>query len=53
MSKPRNSRPTELSGRDARQGDIVLDTRPRRWIFIAGLVGIVVLIVLLRLLIWR
>ena len=32
-----------LAAERARQGRIVLDTPARRWIFIAGLVGIVVL----------
>lgn len=38
-----------LSGEAARQGRIVLDTRTRRWIFIGGLVGFVVLVALLTL----
>jgi len=32
----------------ARQGRIVLNTRPRRLVFIAGLVGLVILALLLR-----
>jgi hypothetical protein len=36
-------RPRTFSGRDARQGEIVLRTPLRRAIFIAGLVGIVAL----------
>ncbi|EMD84317.1 hypothetical protein C725_0247 [Pacificimonas flava] len=37
-----------VSGRDARGGEIILRSRRRRMIFIAGLVGIVVLVFLLR-----
>ncbi|MBZ9964603.1 peptide ABC transporter permease [Mesorhizobium sp. BR1-1-2] len=37
-----------FSAEDARQGEIILRTRTRRIIFIAGLVGIVLLMVLLR-----
>lgn len=33
----------------ARQGYIVLRTRRRRWIFLAGLIGLVVVALLLRL----
>ena len=33
---------------DARQGEIILRPRKRRFVFIAGLVGLVVLLVLLR-----
>ncbi|HVW55165.1 MAG TPA: hypothetical protein VHC00_05765 [Rhizobiaceae bacterium] len=39
---PRN-KPRTFSGRDARQGDIILRTPLRRAIFVAGLVGIVIL----------
>lgn len=39
----------EFSGRDARQGYIVLRTPLRKAIFISGLAGIVVLAVLLAL----
>ncbi|MGE0750057.1 MAG: hypothetical protein AB7K64_05660 [Variibacter sp.] len=37
------------SAQDARGGEIVLRSRQRRMIFIAGLVGVVVLVILLRL----
>ncbi|TPK92521.1 MULTISPECIES: peptide ABC transporter permease [unclassified Mesorhizobium] len=37
-----------FSAQDARQGEIILRTRTRRIIFIAGLVGIVVLAIVLR-----
>ncbi|MBZ9853552.1 peptide ABC transporter permease [Mesorhizobium sp. CA13] len=37
-----------FSAEDARQGEIILRTRTRRIIFIAGLVGIVLVMVLLR-----
>ena len=40
--------PREFEAQDARQGEIILRTRTRRIIFIAGLVGIVVLITLLK-----
>lgn len=36
-----------LSGREARQGEIILRTTPRRAVFIAGLVGAVVLVLIL------
>lgn len=36
----------EFSGRDARQGEIILRTRWRRAVFIAGLAGIVLLVIL-------
>jgi hypothetical protein len=37
-----------FSAEDARQGEVILRTRTRRIIFIAGLVGIVLVMVLLR-----
>ena len=37
-----------FSGEQARQGEIILRTRTRRIIFIAGLVGIVILAFLLQ-----
>lgn len=40
---------TTISGRKARQGDIILRSRRRRIIFGAGLAGVVVLIFLLTL----
>ena len=43
-----NDRATHISGQDARGGEIILNTRRRRAIFIAGLVGIVVLGLILR-----
>lgn len=43
------SKPRTFSAEDARQGEIILRTRTRRIIFIAGLVGLVVLTVLLQL----
>lgn len=39
---PRNAEATHLSAREARGGDIVLKSRARRAIFIAGLALIVV-----------
>lgn len=45
--EPREPAAREFRGEDARQGEIILRTRLRRIIFIAGLVGFVVLAVLL------
>lgn len=47
MSKDRDKEGPVFSGQDARQGEIILRTRARRIIFIAGLVGIVVLALVL------
>ncbi|OQM77627.1 peptide ABC transporter permease [Manganibacter manganicus] len=41
-SEDTRQRPT-LIGEEARQGEIILNTRTRRLIFIAGIVGLVVL----------
>ncbi|CDX15455.1 ABC-type dipeptide/oligopeptide/nickel transport system, permease component [Mesorhizobium sp. ORS 3324] len=49
MSKDRDREGPVFSGEDARQGEIILRTRTRRIIFIAGLVGIVVLALVLTL----
>jgi hypothetical protein len=46
MQSPEQER-TTVSGREARQGEIILTTKPRRAIFIAGLIGIVVLALIL------
>ena len=48
--KPQNDaeHETVLSAEEARQGEIILRTRTRRVIFIAGLVGLVIVAVLLR-----
>lgn len=46
-STPADGRSVHLSGEEARQGRIVLNTRRRRSIFIAGLVGLVLVAVLL------
>jgi hypothetical protein len=43
MSKDRDREGPVFSGQNARQGEIILRTRAQRIIFIAGLVGIVVL----------
>ncbi|TPI60151.1 peptide ABC transporter permease [Mesorhizobium sp. B3-1-3] len=43
MSKDRDDEGPVFSGQNARQGEIILHTRAQRIIFIAGLVGIVVL----------
>ena len=43
MSKDRDREGPAFSGQNARQGEIILRTRAQRIIFIAGLVGIVVL----------
>ncbi|RUX34221.1 peptide ABC transporter permease [Mesorhizobium sp. M2A.F.Ca.ET.042.01.1.1] len=47
MRKDRDSGGPVFSGQDARQAEIILRTRTRRIIFIAGLVSIVVLALLL------
>lgn len=39
-----------ISAGDARQGEIILRTRRRRIIFISGLVGFVVLVLVMRIL---
>ncbi|MDX8438845.1 peptide ABC transporter permease [Mesorhizobium australafricanum] len=49
MSKDRDKEGPVFSGQDARQGEIILRTRTRRIIFIAGLVGIVVLALMVSL----
>lgn len=38
-------KPKEISGRDARQGEIVLRTPMRKAVFVAGLAGFVLLTV--------
>ncbi|TPK91799.1 peptide ABC transporter permease [Mesorhizobium sp. B2-4-12] len=43
MSKDRGREGPVFSGQDARQGEIILRTRTHRIIFVAGLIGIVVL----------
>ncbi len=43
MSKDRDTEGPVFSGQNARQGEIILRTRAQRIIFIAGLVGIVLL----------
>ncbi|MGE0233594.1 MAG: hypothetical protein AB7O39_15960 [Flavobacteriaceae bacterium] len=40
----------EISGRKARQGEIILRTRTRKIVFIGGLVAIVLVVALLRIL---
>jgi|GEM_PF-1587551 len=49
MSKNPDKERLVISGRDARQGEIILHSRMQRIIFIAGLVGIVVLALLVSL----
>jgi hypothetical protein len=49
MSDDRNNDDGPVfSAEQARQGEIILRTRTRRIIFVAGLVGIVLLVILLR-----
>ncbi|TIS56580.1 MAG: peptide ABC transporter permease [Mesorhizobium sp.] len=48
MSDDRDSAGPVFSAEQARQGEIILRTRTRRIIFIAGLVGIVLLAILVR-----
>jgi hypothetical protein len=40
----KGKRPVELSGREVRQGEIILRTPLRKAIFIAGLAGFVLLV---------
>jgi hypothetical protein len=47
MAKDEPERRT-YAGRDVRQGEIILRTRTRRIVFIAGLVGIVILALVLQ-----
>jgi len=54
MSKRQNpddmkKHPPTFSAQDARQGEIILRKHWQRWVFIAGLVGIVLLALLLAL----
>jgi hypothetical protein len=49
MEQNADSQPTTLSGEKARGGDIVLKTPLQRWLFIAGLVGAVLLVLILSL----
>lgn len=44
--------PLRISAQDARGGEIILRTRRRRFIFIGGLVGIVLLVLVLRFAVW-
>lgn len=48
MDDDANSKPRVFSAEKVRQGQIILRTRTRRIIFIAGLVGFVVLVALLQ-----
>lgn len=50
MAEPRHSGPKEYSGEKARQGEIVLRTRWRRIVFLGGLAGIAVVLLLTALL---
>jgi hypothetical protein len=44
--------PIYIDAEDARAGEIVLRKRWQRWVFIAGLVGIVALLAILRFVAW-
>jgi hypothetical protein len=48
MQETGDREPREFSGRDTRQGEIILRTRWRKAIFLAGLAGIVILAIALR-----
>lgn len=49
--RPDSDRPqVQISGRDARQGDIILKSRRRRVVFLVGLLGIVLAAALLGIL---
>ncbi|WP_353644370.1 peptide ABC transporter permease [Mesorhizobium sp. WSM2239] len=49
MAKNDDSEQFTYPGEKARQGEIILRTRARRIIFIAGLVGLVVLAIVMQL----
>lgn len=49
MERERHDGPKTYPAEKARQGEIILNTRSRRTIFILGLVGFVVLALVLRL----
>lgn len=40
--------PIRISGQDARGGEIILRTRRRRVIFVSGLIGLILLVLLVR-----
>jgi hypothetical protein len=44
--------PIHIDAQDARAGEIVLRKRWQRWVFNAGLVGIVALLAILRFVAW-
>ena len=48
MSRERDDKGPVFSGEDTRQGEIILRTRWRRIVFIAGLVGIVLLVIIVQ-----
>lgn len=48
MAEPERDGPEAYPAEKARQGEIILNTRSRRTIFIAGLVGFVALALILR-----
>jgi|GEM_PF-1785928 len=50
QERPRRNEPQGYSAEQVRQGRIVLNTPARRWIFIGGLIGFVVLAYVLALL---
>lgn len=52
QTSPPPEQPIRIDADDARAGDIVLRKRWERWVFIAGLAGIVVLIAILRFAVW-
>lgn len=47
---PSETEAPTISAEDARQGEIILRTRRRRIIFLSGLVGFVVLVLVMRIL---
>jgi hypothetical protein len=50
QGRPRGSEPQGYTGERVRQGRIVLNTPARRWTFIGGLIGFVVLAYVLAML---
>lgn len=51
-AEERPAPPIHIDADDARAGDVVLRKRWERWVFIAGLAGMVVLFVILRFVAW-
>lgn len=48
----RPGEPIHIDAEDARAGEVILRKRWQRWVFIAGLAGMVLLYVILRFVAW-